>query len=254
VEAGIARLALDRPDAGNAIDLATAEALLATSLRLADDRSVRVVVLTGEGRNFCVGGDLRSFAAADRLGHHLREVTAPLHAAIGTLARLPAPVVAAVQGSAAGAGMSLALGADLVVCAESARFVLAYGRVGLSPDGAGSWYLPRLVGVHRALELALTNRALTATEALAWGIVTMVVPDGELGSQAETLAAELASAAPGAVAAAKRLLRASLDTTLEAQMAEEQAALADNADRYGAEGIAAFLEKRPPAFGEREDP
>jgi 2-(1,2-epoxy-1,2-dihydrophenyl)acetyl-CoA isomerase len=144
--------------------------------------------------------------------------------------------------------MSLALGADLVVCAESARFVLAYSRVGLSPDGAGSWYLPRLVGLHRALELALTNRTLTAAEALAWGIATEVVPDGELSARAEALATELAAGAPGALASAKRLLRASLDTTLEAQMADEQAALADNADRHGAEGIAAFLGKRTPQF------
>ena len=248
VDGGIARLTLDRPDAGNGIDLAMAEALLGAALALADDPTVRVVLLTGAGKNFCVGGDLRSFATAPRLGHHLREVTAPLHAAIGTLARLEAPVVAAVQGSAAGAGMSLALGADLVVCAESARFVLAYGKVGLSPDGAGSWYLPRIVGVHRALELALTNRVLAAEEALAWGLVTRVVPDAELQTEAESLAAELAGGALGAMGAAKRLLRQSLGTTLEAQMADEQAALAANADRHGAEGIAAFLDKRKPAF------
>jgi 2-(1,2-epoxy-1,2-dihydrophenyl)acetyl-CoA isomerase len=248
VEGGIARLTLDRPDAGNGIDLAMAEALLAATLSLADDATVRVVLLTGSGKNFCVGGDLRSFAGAERLGHHLREVTAPLHAAIATLARLPAPVVVAVQGSAAGAGMSLALGGDLVVCGESARFVLAYGKVGLSPDGAGSWYLPRIVGVHRALELALTNRVLDAQEALAWGVVTRVVPDDELPAAAEALAAELADGAPGASAAAKRLLRQSLEVTLEAQMADEQAALAANADRHGAEGIAAFLAKRKPTF------
>jgi 2-(1,2-epoxy-1,2-dihydrophenyl)acetyl-CoA isomerase len=248
VDGGVARVTLARPDAGNAIDLATATELLAVASTLAGDDEVRAVLLAGEGRNFCVGGDLRAFAAADGLGAHLREVTTPLHAAIAALARLPAPVVAAVQGSAAGAGMSLALGADLVVCAASARFVLAYGRVGLSPDGGGSWYLPRLVGVHRALDLALTNRALTAAEAEAWGIVTAVVPDEELEGRAEDLVRRLAAAAPGASAAAKRLLRASLDTALEAQLADEQAALVANADRHGGEGIAAFLAKRDPDF------
>jgi 2-(1,2-epoxy-1,2-dihydrophenyl)acetyl-CoA isomerase len=209
------------------------------------------VLIEGEGRNFCVGGDLRAFTAFEPLGDHLREVTTALHAALATFARLDAPVIAAVQGSAAGAGMSLALGADLVVCAESARFVLAYGRVGLSPDGAGSWYLPRLVGLHRALELALTNRALSASEALAWGIVTEVVPDDDLSARASTLAGGLAAGAPGAAAAAKRLLRGSLGASLEAQMADEQAALVANADRHGAEGIAAFLDKREPDWGQR---
>ncbi|HEX9681652.1 MAG TPA: enoyl-CoA hydratase-related protein [Acidimicrobiales bacterium] len=245
---GVAHLVLARPDAGNAIDLDVARALADAATALSDDRGVRVVLLRSEGKDFCVGGDLRSFAQVRDLDRHLTEVTTHLHAAIARLARLDAPVIAAVQGSAAGAGMSLALGADLVVAAASARFVLAYTRVALSPDGGGSWYLPRLVGTRRALELALTNRALSAGDALEWGLVTRVVPDDALRSEAEALAGELAAMAPGSLAATKRLMRASLGNPLETQLELESLALAENARRDGPEGIAAFIEKRPPAY------
>ena len=245
---GLARLTLARPDAGNAIDLQVAQRLADAVAALSEDDSVRVVLLTGEGSNFCVGGDLRAFAGQADLGRHLTDVTTPLHEAISGLARLPAPVVAAVQGSAAGAGMSLACGADIVLAAESARFVLAYARVGLSPDGGGSWYLPRLVGLRRALDLALTNRVLSAEEAVRWGIASRSVADADLLAEADHLVRDLASGAPHALAAAKRLLRQSLGNTLETQLEHEALALADNGGRAGPEGIAAFLEKRLPRF------
>lgn len=249
MEAGIARLRLNRPDAGNGISLQVAKDLMAATLQLTGDPSVRAVLVKGAGKNFCVGGDLKEFSGVDDLPGHLREVTTYLHAALGRLARLDAPVVAAVQGSAAGAGMSLACSADLTLVGESAKFVLAYGKVGLSPDGSGSWYLPRLVGLKRALDLALTNRLLTGREAVEWGIATSVHADDELESAAEALVAELAAGSTSAYASAKKLLRDSFGNTLETQMELETIELSANAAGDGAEGIAAFLEKRPPKFG-----
>jgi 2-(1,2-epoxy-1,2-dihydrophenyl)acetyl-CoA isomerase len=250
VRGGVARLTLNRPDAGNAVDLQLARELSDATLALSEDRSVRSVLLTGAGRNFCVGGDLRSFSSrGDDLPAHLREITMYLHAAVSRLDRLSAPVVVAVQGSAAGAGMSLACGGDLVVVGPSTRFVLAYTRIGLSPDGGASWLLPRLVGLRRSLDLALTNRPLTGEEAVAWGLATTIVADDDVVPEAERLAVELATGPTTALAAAKRLLRDSADTTLETQLEHESIALAANAGTAdGREGIAAFLEKRPPRY------
>lgn len=249
VAEGIARITLDRPDVGNAVDVDLARDLLDVTMAVSEDPTVRVVLLTGAGKNFCVGGDLRAFGGRDDLGLHLKEVTTYLHAAVSRLARLDAPVVASVQGSAAGAGMSLACGADLVLAGVSARFVLAYSRVGLSPDGGGSWYLPRLVGLQRALDLALTNRVLGAVEAVEWGLVTRAVPDDDLAVEAESLVRSLAAGSRGALADAKRLLRESLGNQLEAQLEFETLALSRNANRDGPEGIGAFLGKRAPRFG-----
>jgi 2-(1,2-epoxy-1,2-dihydrophenyl)acetyl-CoA isomerase len=208
------------------------------------------VLITGSGRFFCAGGDLKSFAAqGDELPRHLKQVTADFHAAVSRLNRMDAPVVIAVNGVAAGAGFSFALAGDLAVAAESARFTMAYTRAGLTPDGSSTYFLPRLVGLRRAKELTLTNRTLTAAEALGWGLVNQVVPDAELAETARALARELAGGATLALGAAKRLLDGGLNATLETAMEDEAqaiSAMARTAD--GREGIAAFLEKRPPAF------
>lgn len=247
---GLARLTLNRPDAGNAVDLALARELSDATIACSEDRTVRAVLLTGAGRNFCVGGDLRSFTTrGDGLPAHLREITMYLHAAVSRLARLGAPVVVAVQGSAAGAGMSLACGGDLVVVGPSSRFILAYTRIGLSPDGGASWLLPRLVGLRRSLDLALTNRPLTGEEAVSWGVATTMVGDDEIAREAERLAVELANGPTAAFGVTKRLLHDSADTTLETQLEHESTALAESAGTSdGREGIAAFLEKRPPRY------
>jgi 2-(1,2-epoxy-1,2-dihydrophenyl)acetyl-CoA isomerase len=250
---GVGHLTLDRPDQGNAIDLELAEALAEVTAAWSVDPAVRCVLLSGEGRTFCVGGDLKAFRSQPHLPTHLLEVTDPFHAAVSRLSRMDAPVVAAVHGSAAGGGLSLALAADLVLAAASARFVVAYTAIGLTPDGSGSWTLPRLVGLRRALELTLTNRPLTAVEALAEGLVTRVVPDDALRQEAGALAAALAAGPTGALGAAKRLVRDALDHDLEAQLALEarsRAAAAGSDD--AAEGIAAFLEKRPARFSGRD--
>jgi 2-(1,2-epoxy-1,2-dihydrophenyl)acetyl-CoA isomerase len=249
VRDGIAHLTLNRPDAANGINLPLARDLMAAVLAIAADPAARVVLLTGAGARFCGGGDLKGFAGHDDLPTHLREILGPLHVAIAELVRGDAPVVAAVQGSAAGAGVGLVGASDLVLAGESAKFVMAYTGVGLTPDGSSSWFLPRLVGLRRALELTFTNRVLSAAEAQEWGLITAVVPDDQLTAEAEALAARLAAGAPQALAAAKRLLHTSLEETLETHLAREAEAIAHaSGTAEGAEGVASFVEKRPPVF------
>jgi 2-(1,2-epoxy-1,2-dihydrophenyl)acetyl-CoA isomerase len=254
---GIARVTLDRPDAFNAIDQAMAQSLLEATIAIWADPSVRVVVVSGAGRAFCGGGDVKAFAARagndpgapDGLPAFVKATTAPLHAAIANLARLDAPVVAAVHGSAAGAGFSLAVSADVVLVAEGTKLTLAYTAIGMAPDGSSTWFLPRLVGVRQATELMLRNRVLTAEEAVAMGIATRVVPADDLAAETDALAAELASGPTRAYGAVKRLLLASSTNGLETQMeleAREIASMGATAD--GREGVTAFVEKRPPTF------
>ena len=250
VRDSIARITLNRPDAANAINVDMARDLMHAALQCDEDPTVRAVIISGTGRMFCAGGDLKSFAVqGENLAYHLKEVTTYLHAAMSRLTRMDAPIVAAVNGTAAGAGMSLACACDLVLAAESARFTMAYTRAGLTPDGSSTYFLPRIVGLKRALELTLTNRLLSAQEACEWGIVTRVVPDANLQAEADTLAAQLASSATGALGAAKRLLHSGWTETLETQMELETRAIAARAyTADGREGITAFLEKRAPKF------
>ncbi len=249
VRDGVAHLTLNRPDAANGINLQLARDLMEAVLAVSADPHARVVLLSGSGSRFCGGGDLKSFAGRDDLPTHLREILGPLHTAIVELVRGDAPVVAAVQGSAAGAGIGLVGASDLVLAGESAKFVMAYTGVGLTPDGSSSWFLPRLVGLRRAIELTFTNRVLSATEAQDWGLITAVVPDDQLAAEAEALATRLAAGAPQALAAAKRLLHSSLESTLESHLAREAEAISTASGRAeGVEGIAAFVEKRAPVF------
>lgn len=250
VRENIARITLNRPDAANTISLELAKDLMCAALGCDEDPAVRAVIITGAGRMFSGGGDLKSFmAAADPLPSHVKEVTTYLHAAISRFARMDAPVIAAVNGTAAGAGMSLACACDFVLAAESARFTMAYTRVGLSPDGSSSYFLPRIVGLKRAIELTLTSRILSAREAFELGIVTRVVPDAELARETEALATELSRGATKAFGAAKRLLHSGCAETLETQMELESRAIADIARTADApEGIRAFLEKRAVSF------
>jgi 2-(1,2-epoxy-1,2-dihydrophenyl)acetyl-CoA isomerase len=251
---GVAWIMPDRPTAHNALDLGLARDLFRASLLCNDDPEVRAVLIAPRGGTFCPGGDLKSFAATgDQLPRHVREVTTYLHGAISRLARLDAPVVIAVNGIAAGAGMSLALTGDVVLAARSARFTMAYTGIGLCPDGAATYYLPRLVGLARALDLTLTNRLLDAVEAQQLGLVSRVVPDEELEQEAAALAEQLAAGPTRAYGAAKRLLRGAWNETLETQMELESQALAELAASADArEGIAAFLAKRKPGFRGRE--
>jgi 2-(1,2-epoxy-1,2-dihydrophenyl)acetyl-CoA isomerase len=250
VSGSVARITLDRPDAANAIDLPLARELMQAAIRCDEDAGIRAVLLTGTGKLFCAGGDLKSFAArGDALPAALKELTVYLHAATSRFARMRAPLVVAVNGTAAGAGLSLAVSGDLVLAAESAKFTMAYTAAGVSPDGGSTWYLPRLIGLRRTQELMLTNRLLSAAEALAWGLVTRVVPDTELAAEAAALAARLAEGPTRAFGAVKSLLAGSFDGGLETQMELEArgiAACAGSAD--GREGIQAFLAKRAAKF------
>lgn len=247
---GVGRITLRRPDQGNAMTPTLARELLQVAIACDVDPSVRAVLIDAEGPMFCAGGDLRGFSAAGTdLARVLKQMTADLHAAISRLARLDAPVIAAVQGAAAGAGFSLACACDLVIAARSAKLTLAYTRAGLVPDGSSTYFLPRLVGRRRALELMLLNAKLTAEEACSAGLVTRVVEDDALADEALALARNLAQGPTGAFAAAKRLVLASFNETLESQMELESAAITRAATGPdGREGIAAFLEKRPPVF------
>jgi 2-(1,2-epoxy-1,2-dihydrophenyl)acetyl-CoA isomerase len=250
VRDGVAHLTLNRPDSANGIDVTMARELEQAVLSMAGDPAVRSVLLTGAGARFCGGGDVKTFGEqGEGLSGYLREVATPLHVAIAALVRLDAPVVAAVQGSAAGAGMGLVGASDLVLAGESAKFVMAYTGIGVTPDGSSSWFLPRLVGLKRALELTLTNRVLSASEALDLGLITRVVPDAELEQEGQVLAAHLAAGPTKALGGAKRLLHGSLESTLESHLARETAEItAAGATRDAAEGIAAFVGKRAPEF------
>jgi 2-(1,2-epoxy-1,2-dihydrophenyl)acetyl-CoA isomerase len=246
----VAHVTLNRPDALNTLDVGMATELADAALRCGQDRAIGAVLLSGAGKAFCAGGDLRTFLdQGDEISRYIKELTTHLHTAISRFARMDPPVIAAVHSAAAGGGMSLACSCDLIVAAQSARFTMAYTRIGLTPDGSSSYFLPRLVGFKRAMELTLTNRALTAQEALEWGIVTRVVADTDLRAEAEALARQLAAGPTGAFGAAKRLLHQGWAESLETQMAQESeviAAMAGSRDAW--EGIAAFLEKRRPAF------
>ncbi len=250
VRDGIAHLTLNRPEAANGINDGLAHDLMAATTAISLDDRVRVVLLSGNGSRFCGGGDVKAFAAlGDELAGNIRALIPALHTAITALVRGDAPVVAAVHGSAAGAGLGLVGASDLVVAGESTKFVMAYTGVGLTPDGSSSWFVPRLVGLRRALELTLTNRVLSAAEALDWGLITSVVPDDQVHEEAAALAARLADGPKGALAAAKRLMHTSLEETLETHLAREaDAIVAAAATAESAEGLAAFVEKRTPNF------
>lgn len=250
VEYPLAEIVLNRPDAGNTLNADLAQELHHAALVCEQDAEVRAVLLRGEGKNFCLGGDLNHFAEhITNLPFHMKDLIIFLHSAITRLARMEKPVIAAVHGNVAGAGISFMSAADMAIAAQSTTFTLSYTRVGLSPDGASTFFLPRLVGTRRALEMALTNRTLNADEALEWGLVNRLAADDELVERARKWVSELATGPTGAFGAAKTLLRASLKETLESQMEKEAgyiAAMAGSSDFQ--EGVMAFLQKRPPKF------
>jgi 2-(1,2-epoxy-1,2-dihydrophenyl)acetyl-CoA isomerase len=248
----VALVTLNRPDNGNALNLQMAMDLLAAAMACARNVAVRAVVLTGAGRHFCFGGDLRAMASRDAaVDDYIRELTTYLHAAISHFVRMDAPVIAAVNGTAAGAGVGLVAMADLALCTGSSKFNLAYTKAGLTPDAGTTFLLPRTLGLKRTMELLLLNRALPATEALAWGLVNEVVAEEALLARALEIAEGLAQGASGAIGATKRLIAHSLGA-LESQMVLESETIARHAmQEEGAEGISAFLEKRMPRFPDK---
>lgn len=244
----IATITLDRPDALNALTVTGKQELRAAFEAVAGDRSIRAVILTGAGRAFCSGQDLKERLEPDAapLDVEIRERYNPIIRAMRGLDR---PIIGAINGIAAGAGASLAFACDLRVAAEGASFLLAFGRVGLIPDSGATWLLPRLVGPAKAAEMALLAEPLGVADAERLGLVMRIVPTDTLLHEARAVAARLAGLAPGALARTKQALEAGwtgdLDDALEleARLQGEAGSMADHA-----EGIAAFVEKRPPSF------
>lgn len=245
---GVATITLNRPAALNAMTFTMKGQLLAALHDAAQDPSVRAIVLTGAGRAFCAGQDLRERLDPDAppLDDELTVRYNPIIKAIRTA---PQPVIAAVNGVAAGAGASLAFACDLRIAADSASFVLAFGRIGLVPDSGATWTLPRLVGAARAAEIALLGQPVTAADALRIGLVSRVVAAEELAAEAAAMAAGIADLAPGATTLTKHLLGMAFDHELDAALAAEAEAqgLAGRHPDH-AEGLAAFVGKRAPRF------
>lgn len=244
----VTSIVLDRPEAANGMnDTLTRE--LAVAAALCDTAATKVVTITGAGRFFCAGGDLKAISAASDPGAFVKGIADDLHRAMSTFARMDAVLITAVNGVAAGAGFPLGVSGDLVLAAESASFTSAYTKAGLSPDGSSSYLLPRLVGLRRAQELLITNRVLSAAEALQWGLVTTVVPDAELPARLDELATKTAAGARDSTSAVKKLLLTSYGAGYEEQMEYEARLIASCASSDdGREGIAAFLGKRRAEF------
>lgn len=246
---GVAVITLDRAEKHNALDQTTAEQLARACESVVAAASVRAVLLRAAGRNFCVGGDVAGFSGeGDRTGA-TEGLARRLHEVVWSLSSAPVPVIAAVQGAAAGIGLGLAACADLVVAARSASFVMAYSRIGLTPDGGATWLLPRLIGLRRTQVLAFTNRRITASEAEDWGLVSEVCDDDALRDRSLALARDLAAGPTSAFAALKRLLREADAADFPAQLDREAREMGRSLARAdGAEGVAAFLARRPALY------
>ncbi len=250
IEANVATITMNRPDSGNALSPLGAKEFCEVATALESNPEVRAVVLTGAGRMFCAGGDLAAMAqAGDDRRRLLMQMAGDLHMGLSRLSRGNAPVIAAVNGTAAGAGLSMVMACDLAVAGESCVFTSAYTAAGLSPDGSSTYFMPRKIGDRRTRELMLTNRVLKGAEAVEWGIVNEVVEDGKQLERAMELARQIAAGPTLAFGAVKTLLNGTFDQTLESQMELESRAIADlSMSDDGREGIDAFLNKRKPSF------
>lgn len=254
VEAGIGCITLNRPAALNALDEDMAFSLAAASRALAQDATVRCIVLRGAGGHFMAGGDLLAFhqwLALDAPAREarVRALIAPVHETIRTLHAAPKPVIAVVRGACAGFGLSLMSACDLAVAASDSTFSMAYCRIGTSPDGGATASLPRIVGLRASLELALLGDRFDASRALELGLVNEVVPSGELDCASRALAARLAAGPASALARTRALIRATASGALEAQLAaEEESFVRCVTEADFEEGVRAFVEKRPPRF------
>jgi 2-(1,2-epoxy-1,2-dihydrophenyl)acetyl-CoA isomerase len=242
----VVHLTLNRAEAANPLNATLSAEMMDAVVRCEDDPDIRALVVTGTGRFFCAGADLKGFYSP---GSEIKSRVSIFRAVISRLVRAEFPVIAAVNGAAAGAGMGLACACDLVIAAESARFTMAYTKIGLSPDGTTTYFLPRRIGIGRALELVLLNRTLSAREALDWGIANRVVADEDLADEAHSIAAQLASGPTRAYGAAKRLMQSGFTESLETQIEMELRTIGSLARTQDArEAISAFAAKRTPVF------
>lgn len=251
VNEGVATICLNRPNARNAIDMRVAQETLQVARRIAVDRSVRAVLICGNGPSLSVGGDINYFLGQqqDGLGDLLARMTTPFHEAFRVLSRIDAPIVTAAHGAVAGGGLGYVYAADLVLAAEGTRFVTAFARLGVSGDGGGSWHLPRLIGPRRAAQAYLRNTPIEAVEALQWGLINEIVPADELRDRATALAKELAEGPTKGFAKMRALLRDSWSNDLSAQLLSETEALNDTGDTAdAASAISDFAAHRTPRF------
>jgi 2-(1,2-epoxy-1,2-dihydrophenyl)acetyl-CoA isomerase len=249
-DGAIARLILNRPDQGNAINLPLARRLVDLAIRCDNDPTIRCVVLTGAGRLFCAGGDLVELGGAGSdAPRHVGELAGTLHLAMSHLLRMAKPLLVLVNGPAAGAGLSLAISGDIVLGARSAHYTTAYGAVGISPDGGMSWLLPRLVGLRKAQDLILTNRRVLPDEAERIGLVTRTVEDEALASEGAATAQTLCGSAIRAIGASRALLAEAYGNGLETQLEKEVRSISRAvAGPEFREGVSAILNKRKPDF------
>lgn len=256
-EGAIAVVELARPQALNALDLPTVAALRRAIEQVRDDGTARCLLLLAEGKYFMAGGDVQfmqdALAAPEpERRRQVRQLIDDAHAAIRALMALPCPVVAAVQGGAAGYGVSLVAACDFVLAGEKSAWSMAYTNLGVTPDGGATWFLPRLMGARRARELILLSERFDGATALRLDLVNRLVPDGELRAEAKALAERLAAGPTRAYANARRLLAQSFDNPLDVQLEQEAASFAQCADTQDfAEGVAAFTGRRRPDFSGR---
>lgn len=246
----IAKITLNRPEAGNAFNQPMADALLKVANSVAHDPEVRVVMLTGAGGMFCVGGDVGDFAknSAD-IGAFLANLAGTLHVSLAQFAAMKKPMITLVNGPAAGAGMSLAISGDFVLVAPEASFTAAYGGIGLTPDGGMTWALPRLIGLRQAQDIILSNRRVLAEEAVTIGMATRITAAGGLMAAGEALANDLSARAVGAMGQARWLLQTGMAEGFVTQMDRElQSIVAAGEGKEGRIGVAAFLGRSKPDF------
>ena len=250
LDEGIARLILHRPKFFNAFDLEMVRLMEERLVELSGDPLVIGVVISGEGKSFCAGGDMKSvYDSGKGAGETLHALAAKYHQSILEIRRMPKPVIAAINGIAAGGGFSLALACDFRIMEASAVFRQAYTTNGLSIDGGGTFTLPRLVGMARAMEIAAFDHPVSAQQALSWGLVTEMVKDGQAMERAVEMVKEIQKVPLSSFAASKKLITDSFDTSFETQIEKERELLSLCADHpNGREGIAAFLEKREPVY------
>lgn len=250
VRDGVASITFNRPQVMNALDAGTIARLRETCEQAARDATVRVILLRGAGPAFLAGGDVATFHAnLTRMPEMVPQMAGELHRAVLALRRAPKIVVASVHGAIAGAGVSLVLAGDLVIAADDARFTLAYSRIGASPDGGATWFLPRIVGYQKALELMLLSDSVDAATMKALGVVNHVVPRAVLEEETARLAMRLAAGPCAAYAETKRLANQAFGNVLETHLDAEVGAFARcAATRDFAEGVTAFVEKRKPVF------
>ena len=246
----VAHVRLDRPEAANAVNPAFGADLRAVMTAIEFDDAVRAASFTAEGKVFCGGGDLKLFRAAGAdLPRLASEMLVDYHGAMYKMNSIPKPFVAGVRGAAGGAGLSLMSTFDLVVSGESAKFTMAYTRVGLTPDGTSSYFIARHIGLRRMMDLTLTNRVLSAAEAEQWGLVNRVVADDDVDATTAELAQQLADGPAWATGHAKRVVYHGYDASLPAAGEYEGGIITEAMGRHdGQEGIAAFADKRTPEF------